>query len=181
MRAALIGGVAVLSLLGCEREARNLRSPPPVTGALDQVRLMPNRIGGTPPYVLAVLGHPYENNAYQLGLGKQLYAWFNCAGCHAEGGGGGAGPALIDGWWRYGSDPASIFVTIRDGRPNGMPPFRDLLTTEQIWQLTGYVRTMGAESAKTAAPSRNDDLQSRPAENRAPAANQPPRSGWPQP
>ena len=51
-----------------------------------------------------------------------------------------------------------------------MPAFGDKLTTEQIWQLTGYVRSMGAYSASTAAPARNDDLQTRPAENRAPAA-----------
>jgi cytochrome c oxidase cbb3-type subunit III len=51
-----------------------------------------------------------------------------------------------------------------------MPSFASRLTTEQVWQLTGYVRTMGAYSAATAAPSRNDEMQSRPAENRAPAA-----------
>jgi hypothetical protein len=34
-------------------------------------------------------------------------------------------------------------------------------------------------SASTAAPSRNDDLQSRPAENRAPAVSAPPpRAEW---
>ena len=44
------------------------------------------------------------------------------------------------------------------------------MTTEQIWQLAGYVQTIGAYSAKTAAPSRNDEKQTRPAENRAPAA-----------
>jgi cytochrome c oxidase cbb3-type subunit 3 len=51
-----------------------------------------------------------------------------------------------------------------------MPAFSSRLTTEQIWQLIGYVRTMGAYSAMTAAPSRNDEMQSRPSENRAPAA-----------
>jgi cytochrome c oxidase cbb3-type subunit 3 len=64
----------------------------------------------------------------------------------------------------------SVFASIRDGRPHGMPAFRDKMTTEQIWQLAGYVRTVGAYSAKTAAPSRNDEKQTRPSENRAPAA-----------
>ena len=128
---------------------------------------MANGIGGATPPVLASLGHPYENNAYQLNQGKRLYTWFNCKECHADGG-GNIGPALMDGWWRYGPDPASIFATIRDGRPHGMPAFGDKMTTDQIWQLTGYVRTIGAMSASTAAPSRNDDLQSRPAENRTP-------------
>jgi cytochrome c oxidase cbb3-type subunit III len=85
----------------------------------------------------------------------------------------------MDGWWRYGPDPASIFATIRNGRPNGMPAFGDKMTTDEIWQLVAYVRTIGAMSARTAAPSRNDVLHSRPSENRAPAASRnPPRAGW---
>jgi cytochrome c oxidase cbb3-type subunit 3 len=115
------------------------------------------------------LGDPYENNAWELNQGKRLYTWFNCKGCHADGG-GASGPALMRGWWRYGPDEVSIFLSIRDGRPNGMPPFGGRLTTEQIWELTGYVRTIGAWSGKTAAPSRNDEMHGRPSENRAPAA-----------
>jgi cytochrome c oxidase cbb3-type subunit 3 len=76
----------------------------------------------------------------------------------------------MDGWWRYGPDRVSVFLSIRDGRPNGMPGFGDRLTTDQIWQLTGYIRAIGASSGKTAAPARNDEMQSGPAENRAPAA-----------
>jgi cytochrome c oxidase cbb3-type subunit 3 len=44
------------------------------------------------------------------------------------------------------------------------------MTTEQIWQLAGYIQTIGAYSAKVAAPSRDDAKHTRPAENRAPAA-----------
>jgi len=165
-----------LVLIACEREHRSLRVPPPIAAALDDVRVMPNDIGGAPPPVLRSLGQPYENNAYQLSQGKRLYTWFNCKGCHADGG-GNTGPALVDGWWRYGPDPASLFVTIRNGRPHGMPAFGDKLTSDQIWQLAGYVRSVGAMSASTAAPSRNDDLHSRPSENRSPAASgDPPRA-----
>jgi cytochrome c oxidase cbb3-type subunit 3 len=178
MKAAFCIALIVLLLTACEREQRSLRGPPPVVAALDDVRLMANGIGGAPPPVLTNLGHSYENNAYQLNQGKRLYAWFNCKGCHADGG-GDIGPALMDGWWRYGPDAASIFATIRNGRPHGMPAFGDKMTTDQVWQLTGYVRTIGAMSASTAAPSRNDDLQSRPAENRAPAVGEAsPQAGW---
>jgi cytochrome c oxidase cbb3-type subunit 3 len=159
---ALLGG-------GCEREARELRLDPPVADALERVSVMPAGIGGAPPGVYVALHKTYERNAYNLSQGKRLYSWFNCKGCHADGG-GASGPAFLDGWWRYGPDIVSIFVSIRDGRPRGMPAFGDKLTTEQIWQLAGYVKTMGAYSAKTAAPSRNDEMRSRPAENRAPAA-----------
>jgi cytochrome c oxidase cbb3-type subunit 3 len=165
--ASLILGA--LALAGCQREAREFRLDPPLAAALDDVAIMPGGIGGAPPDVYVALGRPAEINAYSLNVGKQLYTWFNCKGCHADGG-GASGPAFLDGWWRYGADALSIYVSIRDGRPNGMPAFRQHLTSEQIWQLSGYVQTIGAYSARTAAPSRNDEMQSRPAENRAPAA-----------
>jgi cytochrome c oxidase cbb3-type subunit 3 len=168
--------VLLALLAACKREERGLRLEPPSSEALDQVALMPNSIGGAPPEIDVAMDKPYENNAYQLSQGKRLYDWFNCKGCHADGG-GASGPALMDGWWRYGPDMVSIFVSIRDGRPHGMPAFRDKLTTEQIWQLAGYVQTIGMVAAKTAAPSRNDEMQSRPAESRAPAgADIPPPS-----
>jgi cytochrome c oxidase cbb3-type subunit 3 len=169
MRAAPLLALTVLLAAGCQREERELRLDPPIAAALDDVALMSNSIAGAYPQVYAALGKPYVNNAYDLSQGKRLYAWFNCDGCHADGG-GASGPAFLDGWWRYGPDIVSIVASIRDGRPHGMPAFRDRLTTEQIWQLAGYVQTVGAYSAKTAAPARNDDMQSRPAENRAPAA-----------
>jgi cytochrome c oxidase cbb3-type subunit 3 len=104
-----------------------------------------------------------------LSEGKRLYSWFGCKTCHSDGQ-GGIGPAFLDGWWSYGPEMVSIFASIRDGRPHGMPAFRDKMTTEQIWQLAGYVQTIGAYSAKTGAPGRSDEKQTRPAENRAPAA-----------
>lgn len=158
---------AILS--ACQRETRDLRLDPPALAALDEVALMPDLIAGAPPDAYVAMDRSYERNAFQLSQGKRLYTWFNCKGCHADGG-GAAGPAFLDGWWRYGPNPVSIFVSIRDGRPHGMPPFRDRMTAEQIWQLTGYVQTIGAYSAKTAAPGRNDEMQSRPTESRAPAA-----------
>ena len=154
---------------GCQREERSLRLDPPVADALRHARLMPNHISGTPPEVYFALDKPYESNAYDLSQGKRLYSWFGCKTCHGEGQ-GGAGPAFLDGWWSYGPEMVSVFSSIRDGRPRGMPAFRDAMTTEQIWQLAGYIRTIGAYSAQTAAPSRDDSKQTRPAENRAPAA-----------
>jgi cytochrome c oxidase cbb3-type subunit 3 len=159
----------VIALSGCKREEREWRTDPPVSAGLDDVRPMANRINGWTPVILAAKGQPFETNAYQLSQGKRLYAWFNCQGCHADGG-GGAGPALMDGWWRYGPDAVSIFLSIRDGRPNGMPAFANRMTTEQIWQLTGYLRTLGSFVGKTAGPSRNDAMQTHPGESRSPTA-----------
>jgi cytochrome c oxidase cbb3-type subunit 3 len=162
--------VTLLLLTGCEREQRELRRDPPIASALDDVKVMPSGVGGAPPDVYTALDKPYVSNAYDLSQGKRLYGWFGCRTCHGDGRGTAKGPPLLDGWWQYGPDIVSIVVSIRDGRPGGMPRFSDKLCTEQIWQLAGYVQTLGAYSARTAAPSRDDDVQTRPAENRAPAA-----------
>jgi cytochrome c oxidase cbb3-type subunit 3 len=161
-------GLASLGLSGCKREERELRLDPPIAAALDEIALMPIAIGGAPPQVYAAQGKPYEGNAYNLNQGKRAYGAFGCKDCHGDGS-GGSGPSLLDGWWNYGPDIVSIVASIRDGRPGGMPAFRDRIVTEQIWQLAGYVQTLGSYSPPTGAPGRDDDRQTRPAENRAPA------------
>jgi len=166
--AAAIGLAIASAALGWLREPRELRLDPPAASDLDRFRLMPNDISGTPPESYFALGKPYETDAYNLSQGKRLYTWFGCPACHGDGR-GGAGPSFLDGWWLYGPEMVSIVASIRDGRPQGMPAFRDRMTTEQIWQLAGYVQTIGAYKPKVAAPSRNDDKQTHPAENRGPA------------
>ena len=146
-----------------------MRLDPPLAAGLDDVRLMPNGIGGAPPELYFALDKPYESNAYDLSEGKRLYSWFGCTSCHGHGQ-GGIGPSFLDGWWLYGPEMVSITASIRDGRPHGMPAFKDKMTIEQIWQLAGYIQTIGAYSAKTAAPGRNDGKHTHPAENRAPAS-----------
>ncbi len=44
------------------------------------------------------------------------------------------------------------------------------MTSDEIWQLAGYVKSLGAYSTSVVAPSRNDDKTDRPAENRGPAS-----------
>ena len=157
-----------LALLGCHREAR---SPHPSADdwtrgavALRQVQIPDLRPGGgvrLPPLSL-----PEDDNAYALSEGKRLYSWFNCVGCHAHGG-GGMGPPLMDNKWIYGSDPQNIFATIVEGRPNGMPSFRDKIPEPQVWQLAAYVRSLGGLVPKLAAPSREDHMQVAPQESNA--------------
>jgi cytochrome c oxidase cbb3-type subunit 3 len=105
----------------------------------------------------------YEENAYAVAQGKALYNAFNCVGCHANGG-GGIGPALMDAQWIYGFDLRSIYTSIAEGRPNGMPAFGSLLTGDQIWQLAAYVRAMSGGLRKDVEPGRSDNMSVRPAE-----------------
>jgi cytochrome c oxidase cbb3-type subunit 3 len=157
-----------LLLAACEREERSFRLDPRAAGELNTIALSPAGQGGAPPLAVSTPGHRYEQNAYHLSEGKRLYVWFNCDGCHADGG-GAIGPALIDERWRYGADLTDIAASIRDGRPNGMPAFRDRIPAEQVWELAAYVQALGAQTASSGAPSRSDAMQSRPGENRAPA------------
>ncbi len=111
---------------------------------MQAVAVMPSGVGGSPPRLLYLIGNPWRGNAYQLAEGKRLYHWFGCPQCHADGQGTARGPALLDGWWNYGPDLVSLYTSIHAGRPGGMPAFRDRLTTEQVWQLAGYVQVLGA-------------------------------------
>lgn len=55
-------------------------------------------------------------------------------GCHAANGGGGMGPALSEGRFIYGSNPANLFLSIYQGRPNGMPAWGEILPESTIWE-----------------------------------------------
>jgi cytochrome c oxidase cbb3-type subunit 3 len=150
----------MLLALGCEREQRQFAKTPiasnPIAQAEGLGRLQPGQQGpGMQP--LASFGEYNEGSAYEVAQGKQLYRWFNCAGCHAQGG-GAIGPALMDDRWIYGKDPDSIFTTIVEGRPNGMPSFRGRIPERQVWQLVAYVRSMSGLISDEAAPNRSEGL-----------------------
>jgi cytochrome c oxidase cbb3-type subunit III len=113
----------------------------------------------------AILSAPqqqhYASSAFHIGEGQRLFQWMNCAGCHGPHGGGGMGPSLMDGEWRYGSGMADIVRTIDGGRPNGMPAFHNRLTGQQMWQLAAYVRGLSGLAPSDAVPSRGDEMSSK--------------------
>jgi cytochrome c oxidase cbb3-type subunit III len=155
-----------LALVGCERESRKFSDPSLSATPLNPLSQSEIHPGGrAPPHDT---GSPYDYNAYAIAQGKQLYEWFNCTGCHAQGG-GAIGPALMDDKWIYGSAPENIFATIVEGRPNGMPSFRGKIPTQQVWQLVAYVRSLSGQLPKDAAPSRSDHLFTKKSEQSGPA------------
>jgi len=174
---AVIAAMLAMVLVACEREERTFRLDPPASEQLETIAVSPMGNRGAPPPVASTRGNRYEENAYHLSEGKRLYSWFNCNGCHANGG-GGSGPALMDARWKYGGDLVDIAASIRDGRPNGMPAFGEIIPAEQIWQVAAYVGAIGQLMPRGAEPGRNDEIQARPAENRAPATM--PRSSPPE-
>lgn len=86
---------------------------------------------------------PYKDgDPAAITQGRALFHSMNCVGCHAPDGGGGMGPPLSDHVWIYGGEPAQIFMTIMQGRPNGMPSFANALPEDSIWKLAAYVRSL---------------------------------------
>jgi glucose/arabinose dehydrogenase len=82
------------------------------------------------------------------GRGNPMAAKYGaiCATCHGTSTAKGpVGPSLFDDEWIHGSDDVSIVKSIRDGYPEkGMPPFKDQLTDQEIWQMVLYIHTQAA-------------------------------------
>jgi cytochrome c oxidase cbb3-type subunit 3 len=149
---------AALTLVSCKREERRLREPPPIAGRINTISMSSLHPGGGA--TAAITQNPFEENAWAVSEGKRLFDWYNCSGCHSHGG-GGMGPALMDDEWIYGSDPANIFATIVQGRPNGMPSFRGKIPDQQVWELAAFVRSMAGLLGKDVSPARDDDMSAK--------------------
>jgi cytochrome c oxidase cbb3-type subunit 3 len=168
--------LAAVPLASCEREQREFVAAPP-PAPQEEIALSTIAPVGEPEIRVSGKGKEFEGNAYHVAEGKRLFTAMNCKGCHFNGG-GGMGPALMDDRWIYGSAIENIVATIREGRPNGMPSFRGRIPEDQIWELAAYVRSVGGFVRKDVAPSRSDDLNPGPAENRMPQ-RQPYNGGTP--
>jgi cytochrome c oxidase cbb3-type subunit 3 len=136
----------MISLVACaayaQAEPGDVKSPGPE-------QLMGVHVGQTEiPYNAEgeQLQNPYENDTGAVAQGKMLFNAMNCVGCHAPLGGGGMGPPLSDNAWIYGSEPGQVYLSILQGRPNGMPAFAKALPPNAIWQLVSYVRSLSTDS-----------------------------------
>jgi cytochrome c oxidase cbb3-type subunit 3 len=78
--------------------------------------------------------------------GKTLFS-DNCAPCHQAGGQGviGFAPNLTDDHWQYGSSYEQIQETIVHGRRGYMPPFKEIISDEEITQAANYVLSLSGE------------------------------------
>ena len=150
--------VAVALLAGCDREERQFRALPASTARLGVERMGELQPG--PPTPDRKVLDPYHKNAFGISEGMRLYRWYNCAGCHFNGG-GGIGPPLMDEKWIYGGDPENIFATIVEGRPNGMPSFRGKIPEDEVWKIVAYVRSLGGLPDQSALPGRPDHLRAK--------------------
>jgi cytochrome c oxidase cbb3-type subunit III len=96
-------------------------------------------------YVLSLSGSVAD--PIKAAFGKPKFA--ACAACHgAQGLGNPAlgAPNLSDKIWLYGGFSASIMETIRKGRNNAMPAFKDFLGEAKVHVLAAYVWSLSNES-----------------------------------
>lgn len=158
--------MVVFGLTACEREDRQFRPGPPNAPIINTIQVSGVHPGGIPPQEPPV-PNIYSEQAYAVSEGQRLYEQYNCVGCHAHGG-GGMGPPLMDNKWIYGGSPANIFATIMEGRPNGMPSWRERIPEYQAWEIVAYVRSLSGQLAKDVAPGRSDHMQGKPSEQSTP-------------
>ena len=162
--------VTLATLASCKRETRRFReSPPSATpgGAVRVSSLQPGVVQDT-----THVRNVYEGNAYAVSEGQRLFGWYNCAGCHANGG-GGMGPALMDDQWIYGSAPEQIYTTIVQGRPNGMPSFAGKVPAQQVWQLVAYVRSLSGLNPASTRSARTEHMMYYPGSQALPMETSP--------
>jgi len=98
-----------------------------------------------PPGPTVSRDNPYGQQAVPLAEGRQLFASYNCAGCHGDHAGGGMGPSLRDEDWIYGGTSMQVYNSIAEGRAHGMPAWGTKVPDTQIWKLVGYIQSLRTE------------------------------------
>lgn len=81
----------------------------------------------------------FESNAYQLGQGGRYFSWYGCAACHS---GDAQGVLdLADKKWAHGGAFDQVYRSIA-AHPGLATLPGDSIPTEQLWQITAYVRSL---------------------------------------
>ena len=176
LRRVAVLAIAAIALVGCEREERHIQAAPPGVTPPGIVRMSSNIPGPAAP-VDSVIG-PYGDNAYAVSQGQRLYSFYNCTGCHSNGG-GGMGPPLMDDEWTYGSSPRNIYESIVEGRPNGMPSWGGRIPDQNLWELVAYVRSLSGLTPSGTRSARTDNMMMKPGSQSLMKPEKPKASGLP--
>ncbi len=104
----------------------------------------------------AKIQNPVPATDDSIAAGKALFTK-NCAECHGDSGKGDGEMAdmydprpanLTDAEWKHGSSDGEIFTVIKNGvKGTDMKPFGKKLTTDQIWNLVNYIRSIGPKQS----------------------------------
>lgn len=71
----------------------------------------------------------------------------HCARCHGFDGRGGEGPSLARPSLRHAPDSEALFGVIQNGIPERGMPGAWQINDQEIWQVAGYVRSLGQSTA----------------------------------
>ncbi|WP_424360337.1 c-type cytochrome [Methylocystis parvus] len=124
--------------------------------------LFPGNTGPEQP-----MRNPVANDPEAVQRGMAYFNMFNCVGCHAPNAGGGMGPALSNKFFIYGGEPQNIYLSIYQGRPNGMPSWGAMLPENIIWDLVAYVESISRDPSTTWGQTMSHDafkIEQTPAE-----------------
>lgn len=92
--------------------------------------------------------NPVPYNRQSIVQGRNVYAR-NCKVCHGPDGRAlenidfEAADLTAPETWLYGTTDGEIFVAIKEGAGDDMPPFKDDLKDEQMWSLVNVIRSIG--------------------------------------
>ncbi|MGA2119803.1 MAG: PQQ-dependent dehydrogenase, methanol/ethanol family [Bryobacteraceae bacterium] len=90
--------------------------------------------------------NPFAGDGGAVAAGHKLYDQA-CQACHGQAARGDRGPALATGTFRHGGADGQIFTSIRGGiRGTQMPAFAQF-SSEQVWQLVSYIRSLAGPDA----------------------------------
>lgn len=142
---AIVASAALVASCGKSSGGSTVAAPPqPEPGATAVGDVPLGDVAGAAESTLAAqFPNPYGSDPQAVQQGHDLFIKMNCAGCHGYTAKGAMGPNLTDGYWRYGGVPASIFNSIYQGRPQGMPAWNPALPPQDIWKIVAYIQSLG--------------------------------------
>jgi cytochrome c oxidase cbb3-type subunit III len=144
-RSGAAAALALILLSGCDRMRGDERREMPPDGPPRGVIFPPDAPldpGPQPASRFIESRNPFEGDRQALRDGERYYVWYNCNGCHGILGGGGIGPPLRAEQFIYGNDAASIYQSIAQGRPQGMPAFGGITSEDMIWKMVAYIQAL---------------------------------------
>lgn len=99
---------------------------------------------------LAAWGQNPRTTPGDVAAGQAIYR-SHCAECHGFTGQGGRGPNLTTGVFYHGSSDEELFRNITDGI-TGTPMPGQFFSSDQIWQVVAYVRSISKPGSAKAPP-----------------------------
>jgi putative heme-binding domain-containing protein len=118
----------------------------------------------SPSMISAQEKNPYTGDAKSAKLGESQFR-INCAFCHGLGArGGGRGPDLTRAQRKHGSSDSDIYHTINEGVPGTAMPANGTtgqgvgMTSEEVWQVVTYIRSVEQKAMPTGDVAKGDAL-----------------------